>query len=83
MSSDARAEGPVSDGSARRGNEPWARGYRALVIADEQTSGAVQALIDQTYAAMSTPGSDVADLFGTADIAIAGSGQGELWTGHE
>jgi hypothetical protein len=58
-------------------------GYRALVIADEQTSGAVRALIEQTYAAMSTPGSDVADLFGAADIAIAGSGQGELWTGPE
>jgi len=53
------------------------------VIADEQTSGAVRALIEQTYAAMSTPGSDVADLFGAADIAIAGSGQGELWTGPE
>jgi hypothetical protein len=53
------------------------------VIADEQTSGAVRALIAQTYTAMSTPGSDVAGLFGAADIAIAGSGQGELWTGPE
>ena len=53
------------------------------MIADEQTSADVRALIERTYAAMSTPGSDVADLFGAADIAIAGSGQGELWTGPE
>lgn len=32
---------------------------------------------------MSTPGSDLGDLFGAADIAIAGSGQGELWRGPE
>ena len=51
------------------------------VIADEQTRDAVLTLIGQTYAAMSTPGSNVAELFGAADIAIAGSGQGELWTG--
>lgn len=53
------------------------------MIADEGTRQAVQALIESTYAAMSTPGSDVAGLFGAADIAIAGSGQGELWTGPE
>ena len=53
------------------------------MIADEQTSDAIGALIQQTYAAMSTPGSDVAELFGAADIAIAGSGLGELWTGPE
>jgi hypothetical protein len=70
-------------GSARRRSGPRAPGYRALVIADEQTAGAVRALIEETYAAMSTPGSDVAELFGAADIAIAGSGQGELWTGPE
>ena len=41
-------------------------------------------LVEATYVAMSTPGSDVASLFGSPDIAIAGSGQGELWTGpHE
>jgi hypothetical protein len=69
----------------RRGarSEPRLPGYRSQVIADEQTSAAVRALIERTYAAMSTPGSDVADLFGAADIAIAGSGQGELWTGPE
>src|SRR6476659_7356773 len=32
---------------------------------------------------MSTPGSEVADLFGAADIATSGSGQGELWTGPD
>ena len=53
------------------------------MIADEETRQAVQALIETTYEAMSTPGSDVADLFGSADIAIAGSGQGELWSGPE
>jgi hypothetical protein len=53
------------------------------VIADEETRRAVKALIETTYEAMSTPGSHVADLFGSADIAIAGSGQGELWVGPE
>jgi hypothetical protein len=53
------------------------------VIADERTTDAVGALIERTYAAMSTPGSDVAALFGAVDIAIAGSGQGELWSGPE
>ena len=43
----------------------------------------MQSLIEATYDAMSTPGSDVAALFGAADIAIAGSGQGELWAGPE
>jgi hypothetical protein len=53
------------------------------VIADPETRQAVQDLIEATYDAMSTPGSDVADLFGAADIAIAGSGQGELWAGPD
>ncbi|HET6988451.1 MAG TPA: nuclear transport factor 2 family protein [Kribbella sp.] len=53
------------------------------MIADEETRRAVQDLIDATYEAMSTPGSDVASLFGAADIAIAGSGQGELWAGAD
>ena len=52
-------------------------------MADRETQQAVQDLIEATYDAMSTPGSDVADLFGAADIAIAGSGQGELWTGPD
>lgn len=53
------------------------------MIADEPTREAIQALIERTYKAMSTPGSDVADIFGADDIAIAGSGQGELWRGPE
>jgi len=53
------------------------------VIADDGTRRAIQALVEETYEAMSTPGSDVAGLFGAADIAIAGSGQGELWTGPD
>ena len=57
--------------------------YIQRMIADEATRQAVQALIESTYEAMSTPGSDVASLFGAADIAIAGSGQGELWSGPE
>ncbi len=53
------------------------------MIADDSTRQAIQALIEATYEAMSTPGSDVAELFGGADIAIAGSGQGELWDGPD
>ncbi|HEX2849388.1 MAG TPA: nuclear transport factor 2 family protein [Acidimicrobiales bacterium] len=51
--------------------------------ADDETERAIRALVDTTYEAMSTPGSDVAGLFGADDIAIAGSGQGELWTGPD
>lgn len=43
--------------------------------ADDETALAIQALVEKTYEAMSTPGSDVAHLFGTSDIAIAGSGR--------
>jgi hypothetical protein len=53
------------------------------MVADEEAQQAVQALVEATYEAMSTPGSDVAALFGAADIAVAGSGQGELFTGPE
>lgn len=53
------------------------------MIADENTRREIQALIEETYGAMSTPGSNVAEIFGADDIAIAGSGQGELWTGRE
>lgn len=53
------------------------------MTADAETQRAVAALVETTYAAMSTPGSDVAGIFGSADIAIAGSGQGELWQGPE
>jgi hypothetical protein len=48
------------------------------MIADEQTRREIQTLIDDTYDAMSTPGSNVAEIFAAGDIAIAGSGQGEL-----
>jgi hypothetical protein len=51
--------------------------------ADEQTSREIRALVDATYDAMSTPGSNVADIFGAKEIAIAGSGQGELWSGPD
>ncbi len=53
------------------------------MIADEETRRAVQALIDTTYDAMSTPGSNVAGIFDHEDISIAGSGQGELWSGPD
>lgn len=53
------------------------------MAADQETERAIRTLIGTTYAAMSTPGSDVRALFGSDDIAIAGSGQGELWTGPE
>ena len=53
------------------------------MIADAETQQAVRELIERTYEAMSTPGSDVADLFGAADIAVVGSGRGEIWTGPE
>jgi hypothetical protein len=53
------------------------------VLADEQTSREITALVNATYEAMSTPGSNVAEIFAAGDIAIAGSGQGELWSGPD
>lgn len=53
------------------------------MIADNETTLAIRTLVDETYEAMSTPGSDVGDIFGAKDIAITGSGQGELWTGPD
>lgn len=53
------------------------------MLADEQTHTEIVALIEATYDAMSTPGSDVAALFGADGIAGAGSGQGEVWSGPE
>lgn len=53
------------------------------MIADDETRSAVRALIDDTFRVMSTPGSDVAAVFGREHIAIAGSGQGELWSGPD
>ena len=51
------------------------------MIADDSTRQAVHTVIEATYEALSTPGSDVAELFGAADIAFAGSGRDELWAG--
>ena len=53
------------------------------MLADEQTCREIRALVDETYEAMSTPGSDVAGIFTAEEIAIAGSGQGELWSGPD
>ena len=53
------------------------------MIADDETAASVRALVDETFASLSTPGSDFGDIFGARDIAVAGSGQGELWQGPE
>jgi hypothetical protein len=50
---------------------------------DSATHDSVVALIRETYARISTPGSDAGSLFDDVDIAIAGSGQGELVAGPE
>jgi hypothetical protein len=50
---------------------------------DSATHDSVVALIRETYARISTPGSDAGSLFNDVDIAIAGSGQGELVAGPE
>lgn len=51
------------------------------VEADSETSAAIRGLIELTYQAMSNRGGDVAELFGDDDVAVAGSGQGELFYG--
>ena len=51
--------------------------------ADPETFEAVNALVERTYSAMSTPGSDFATIFGHADMTVAGSGQGELIDGPD
>ena len=53
------------------------------MLADEQTAREIRALVDATYEAMSTPGSNVDEIFAASDVAIAGSGQGELWSGPD
>jgi hypothetical protein len=53
------------------------------VQADEQTASAIEALIRETYRRMSTPGADPGELFSHDDMAITGSGQGELMYGPE
>lgn len=40
-------------------------------------------MVENTYEAVSTPGSEFTELLGAGDIAIAGSGQGELWAGPD
>ena len=54
-----------------------------LMEADATTAAAIRALIERAYRAMSTPGDDVAGVFGHEDMAVAGSGQGELLYGPE
>jgi hypothetical protein len=53
------------------------------MVADEHTCQEIGALVDATYEALSTPGSNVGEIFGASDITIAGSGQGELWSGPD
>ena len=53
------------------------------MVADEHTSLEIRALVDATYEALSTPGSNVGEIFGAGDVTIAGSGQGELWSGPD
>ena len=53
------------------------------MLADEETRQEITALVNATYEAMSTPGSNVGELFAAGEIAIAGSGQGELWSGPD
>ena len=59
------------------------RRYDRHVLVDEETRQEITALVDATYEAMSTPGSNVGEIFAASDIAIAGSGQGELWSGPD
>lgn len=51
--------------------------------ADQQTAAAIERLIAETYRRMSTPGADPGELFAHPDMAVAGSGQGELMYGPE
>ena len=51
--------------------------------ADTETSTHNEARIRETYRRMSTPGADPGELFAHDDMAVAGSGQGELMYGPE
>ena len=51
--------------------------------ADDGTRAAVTALILETYRRLSTPGANPGELFAHPDMAVAGSGQGELMNGPE
>ena len=46
------------------------------MVADENTRREIHALVEATYEAMSTPGSNVAEIFGADDIAIV-----KVWAG--
>ncbi len=50
---------------------------------DPETADAIRALVERTYAAMSTPGSDIAAIFSAPEMAVSGSGQGELFAGPQ
>jgi hypothetical protein len=49
--------------------------------ADEETWAAIHRLVERTYQALSAPGQDLASIFNNEDLAVAGSGQGELMYG--
>ena len=51
--------------------------------ADAETHEAIQQLVERTYRALSAPGSDLAEIFGNVDLAVAGSGLGELMHGPD
>jgi hypothetical protein len=51
--------------------------------ADPATSAAITELITETYRRLSTPGADPGALMAHPDIAVAGSGVGELAYGPE
>ena len=51
--------------------------------ADADTSAAIRELVERTYNAMSTPGGDLATVFASDDMTVAGSGRGELLYGPD
>ena len=51
--------------------------------ADAETHEAIQQLVNRTYQALSAPGGDLAEIFGNVDLAVAGSGLGELMQGPD
>ncbi|HET7702053.1 MAG TPA: nuclear transport factor 2 family protein [Candidatus Limnocylindrales bacterium] len=53
------------------------------MIADPETANEIEELIHETYRRMSTPGADPGALFAHEDMAVAGSGQGELMDGPD
>lgn len=53
------------------------------MTADEETRKAIQQLVERTYRALSVPGGDLIAIFGNADLAVAGSGLGELMHGPD